>query len=170
MPLPGGHHAATTAVLAGNIPLLDGVFPPPPHSEQKRVRTVPVSGSGGLASEGLRLSGTHRPTAIRLRTEMVGRSVLAEPLNRLSAHRDGFALPLGRRGGSGSARFWTDRREVIGDRAGGSVRFSVKNLYCVGLQSFDKTIQALMNQVTGVDSVFVSPAVEDRILDQKFFN
>jgi hypothetical protein len=34
-----------------------------------------------------------RGTAISLRTEMVGRSVLAEPLNRLSAHRDGFALP-----------------------------------------------------------------------------
>ena len=39
-----------------------------------------------------------KTTAIRLRTEMVGRSVPAEPLNslsinRLSAHRDGFALP-----------------------------------------------------------------------------
>ena len=42
--------------------------------------------------------GRAKRTAIRLRTEMVGRSVLAEPLNslslnRLSAHRDGSRYP-----------------------------------------------------------------------------
>lgn len=63
--------------------MLDGVFPPPPHSEQKRARTVPVSGFGELASDGPRLSGTLRPTAV------------------------------GKGGRPGSARFWTDRREVI---------------------------------------------------------
>jgi hypothetical protein len=54
-----------------------------------------VPGGGAVFRESL---ARVKIPAIRLRTEMLGRSVLAEPLNslslnRLSAHRDGFALP-----------------------------------------------------------------------------
>ena len=52
------------------------------------LRPTAVGKGGGWLGK-----GSANRTAIRLRTEMVGRSVLAEPLNRLSAHRDGFALP-----------------------------------------------------------------------------